>query len=284
MNASETSAHASALYTGNVMHQRVRPTSHRLRYGVFSLLVDVDELPALARRLKLFSLNRFNLFSLHERDYGDGAVTTSPTTDSHSRHAPGLRAYVERQLRAAGLPTGGAIRLLSMPRILGYAFNPLNVYFCHQPDGALRAVLYEVNNTFGQRHSYLIEVEPAQRHGGVPVTQRCPKQFHVSPFLGLNMQYLFQITPPRAERDDLRIGITVHDLEGAVLTARLDMRRRPLGDAGLALALLRHPLLTLKVVAGIHWEALRLWIKRVPLHRLPPTPVHDVTIINTTSP
>jgi len=256
----------SALYVGSVVHQRLRPVRHRLRYRVFSLLIDLDELPGLAQRLRLFSLNRFNLFSLHERDYGSGGTG-------------GLRRDVEQQLRAAGLGTGGPIRLLSMPRILGYAFNPLSVYFCHQPDGALQAVLYEVNNTFGERHSYLIKVDPSQRDGE-QVTQHCAKQFHVSPFLGLEMRYGFRLQAPGADRGSLGIGITAGDAEGPLLVARFDARRRALGDAALAMVFLTHPLLTLKVVAAIHWEALRLWIKGVGLHPRPPAPARPVTVVN----
>jgi DUF1365 family protein len=262
----------SALYIGHVMHQRLRPARHRLRYRVFSLLLDLDELPALSRRLRLFSLNRFNLFSLHERDYGAG-------------NGLGLRAHVEQQLRAAGLPLGGAIHLLSMPRILGYAFNPLSVYFCHRPDGVLQAILYEVSNTFGERHSYFIEVDEAERSAASEgksstcITQECAKQFYVSPFLGLAMRYGFRIEPPRADRPGLSIGITASDAEGAVLTAHFDARRQPLGDAALALAFFSHPLLTLKVVAAIHWEALRLWAKGVRLHARPPAPSCPVTLV-----
>jgi DUF1365 family protein len=187
---------------------------------------------------------------------------------------------VERQLQAAGLRTGGAIRLLSMPRILGYAFNPLSVYFCDHPSGGLQAVLYEVSNTFGQRHSYLIPVEPAQRHGE-RIEQQCAKHFHVSPFLDLDMRYAFRVEPPDAGRQGLGIGITAADSEGPVLVARLDARRRPLGDAAIALAFFSHPLLTLKVVAAIHWEALRLWVKGARFRSCPPAPAQPVSIVET---
>jgi len=260
----------SALYSGSVMHQRLRPARHRLRYRVFSLLVDLDELPELARRLWLFSFNRFNLFSLHERDHGAGA-------------ARGLRAHVELQLRAAGLETGGAIRLLSMPRILGHVFNPLSVYFCHRPDGRLQALLYEVNNTFGERHSYLIEVDPALREGET-IVQSCAKGFYVSPFLALDMHYRFGIDAPHPERAALRIAITAADADGPVLTACFDARRRALDDKALLLAFLSHPLLTLKVVSAIHWEALRLWLKGVRLHPRPQVPAEATTIIKRRNP
>ena len=259
-----------ALYLGRVMHQRLKPARHRLQYRVFSLLVDIDALPTLAKRLRLFSLNRFNLFSLHERDYG-------------ASDGDGLRAHVERQLRAAGLEAHGAIRLLTMPRILGYAFNPLSVYYCDRPEGGLQAILYEVNNTFGQRHSYLIAVDDAQRDA-THIDQHCAKRFHVSPFMDLDMRYAFRIEPPAAERPGLAVGITVTDAEGPVLVARIDARRKPLTDGALMLAFVTHPLLTLKVVAAIHWEALRLWLKGAPFRRCPPAPAQPVTIVATPEP
>lgn len=251
----------SALYTGTVTHQRLRPMRHGLRYRVFSLLVDLDELPALADRLRLLSLDRFNLFSIRLSDHGAGDPA-------------GPRAHVERQLQAAGLATGGAIRLLAMPRILGYAFNPLSVYFCHHPAGRLQAILYEVNNTFGERHSYLIEVGPEQDAHWID--QRCDKAFHVSPFLPLDLHYRFRIRPPGA---DLSVGVQVHDRQGPVLLARLQARRQPLSDAALLRAFCTHPLLTLKVIGGIHWEALRLWLKGARLHPHPPAPDRGVTLV-----
>jgi len=260
---------ASALYVGRVMHQRLRPRRHRLAYRIFALLVDLDELPALARRLRLFSLNRFNLFSLHERDYGAGDG--------------GLRAHVERQLRAAGMPTGGTIRLLTMPRILGYAFNPISVYFCADASGELCALLYEVNSTFGERHSYLIEVDAAER--GAPVlNQRCAKRLHVSPFLPMEMRYEFRVAPPHADRAGFSLGVSAHDARGALLNARLDATRRPLGDAALLRVFLTHPLLTMKVIAAIHWEALRLWLKGVRLQPRPAPQPQDVSVIKHENP
>ncbi|MDM0106185.1 DUF1365 domain-containing protein [Variovorax sp. J22R24] len=256
----------SALYAGSVMHRRSGPARHRLRYRMFSLLIDLDELPQLGRELRLFSFNRFNLFSLHERDYGDGR---------------GLRAHVERQLAAASLAAGGSIRLLSMPRILGYAFNPLSVYFCERPDGGVQAILYEVNNTFGERHSYLIPVDASERHAE-RIEQRCAKEFHVSPFLAMEMAYRFRVEPPGSERKGLHIGVDAEGPEGVVLTACFDARRRALSDAALLLAFFSHPLLTIKVMGAIHWEALRLWFKGARLHRHPAAPARAVTIVGPT--
>lgn len=259
MTGSNHGASPSALYTGEVMHQRLRPRRHRLAYRVYSLLLDIDELPALSHRLRLFSLGRFNLFSFHPGDHGDGSATP-------------LRTQVEARLSGAGLPTGGAIRLLTMPRLLGHVFNPLSVWFCHAPQGGLQAILYEVNNTFGERHHYLIPVKDGQ---APIINQRCAKAMHVSPFLGMAMHYRFRVQPPGTA---LSVGVSVHDDQGAVLNARLDGVRRPLTDGALLRAFIGYPLLTLKVVAAIHWEALRLWIKGVPLHPRPcatPTAPHS---------
>ena len=140
-----------------------------------------------------------------------------------------------------------------------------------------RRILYEVNNTFGERHSYLIPVDAAQA-GGDCITQQCDKRFHVSPFLGLEMRYGFRVEPPRQDRAGLAIGVSASDAGGAVLHARLDALRRPLGDAALLRVFVTHPLLTLKVVAAIHWEALKLWLKGVRLHGRPAPPATPVTI------
>jgi DUF1365 family protein len=252
----------SALYIGQVMHHRVRPKMHRLRYRIFSLLLDLDEIDGLAARLRLFSHNRFNLFAFRDRDYAGG--TTEP-----------LRDQIERHMRGAGLtPDGGAIRLLTMPRILGFAFNPLSVWFCHRRDGTLATILYEVNNTFGERHSYMLPVE-ADRPGAA-VRQDCAKRFHVSPFLGLDMRYGFRVLPPAAR---LSIAVTAADAEGTMLTAVHSATRTDLTDAALARAFVTHPLLTLKVVGGILWEALLLWIKGVRVHPHPAPPEHPITLV-----
>ena len=164
-----------SLFAGHVVHQRTRPKQHRLRYSVFYLALDLDEAAAVGAALRLFSVNRFNFFSFHERDHGDGS------------NLP-LLEQIRAKLRAAGLDAGGAIVLMTMPRMLGYAFNPLSIYFCYRKDGALTAILYEVNNTFGQRHSYLIPATPGA--DGL-VRQESAKSLYVSPFLDTNMSYAF---------------------------------------------------------------------------------------------
>jgi DUF1365 family protein len=252
------SARNSAIYVGTVNHKRLRPRRHALRYRTFALLLDLDELPALSRGLCLLSHNSFNLFSFFDRDYGCGS---SP-----------LRDQIESHARQAGLqPDGGPIRLLTMPRILGYAFNPISVYFCHHRNGALMAIVYEVNNTFRQRHSYFIPVEAIE--DGL-VRQSCAKKFFVSPFMAMDMEYEFTVAPP--ERN-LSIAIVETDRQGVVLTATQAQTRVELTDLALARVFISHPLLTLKVVVGIHLEALALWVKGMRVQVRPPPPDQPVT-------
>ncbi|MBI1201221.1 MAG: DUF1365 family protein [Rhodopseudomonas sp.] len=248
----------SALYVGSVMHRRLTPHRHRLRYRAFWLLVDLDEPDVIARRLSLFSHNRFNLFSFHDADHGGGS--TEPP-----------RNYVGRVLAENGVDGPiGRIALLCMPRILGYVFNPLSIYFCHRPDGALAALIYEVRNTFGQMHSYLMPVTEQ----GPSVRHRCAKSFYVSPFLDMDLTYDFRVTPP-AER--LSAVIAVQDRRQPVLVASFAGKRRPLNDRALALVFLTHPLLTFKVIGAIHWEALKIWWKGMRLYPRPPAPRNAVT-------
>jgi DUF1365 family protein len=250
----------SALYVGSVVHRRLRPKAHHLRYRVFSLLIDIDELPTLARSLRLFSTGRFNLFGFSSQDHLFGK-------------SGNLRDEVEAILRGAGLKDdGGAIRLLTMPRILGYGFNPLSIFFCYRPDGSLQAILYEVHNTFGQRHCYLFPVDGSRR----VLTHACSKQFYVSPFLPMELAYAFRIKPPE---DDYTISISVADDDGEILIATQHLTRRTLDDRALMRVFLTHPLLTLKVIAGIHYEALLIWLKGVGLQMRPPPPDRPVTVV-----
>ncbi len=249
----------SALYPGRVTHARTRPRRHHLSYRLYSMLFDLDELPALSRRLRLFGHNRFALLSFHDSDHGDGSAVP-------------LREQIEARLAEAGIAAGGRIAVLCYPRVLGTAFNPLSTFFCHRPDGGLAAILYEVNNTFGQRHSYLIPVES----DAVPVRQACAKGFYVSPFMAMDMHYDFTVRPPGSA-----VSITVRgsDAAGTVITANFTGQRRDLSDAALLGAFLRHPLLTLKVVGGIHWEALKLLAKGLRPRPRPAPPGHAVTVV-----
>ncbi len=225
----------SALYEGDVTHTRIFPRRHAFRYRVFSLLLDLDEIDGLS--LKLFARNRAALASFHDADHGDGRP---------------LKEWATAKLAEVGIEADGPIRLLCYPRILGYVFNPLSVWFCHRADGHLAATIYEVHNTFGERHSYVL---PAGE------TQACDKAFYVSPFLSQDCRYVFAIVPPG---EDVVIAIRESEGGAPVLNAVFSGKHKALTDRALASALVRHPLMTLKVVAAIHFEAFRLWLKRVP--------------------
>jgi DUF1365 family protein len=259
----------STLYAGIVTHRRVRPRPHRLRYRVFWMLLDLDEIEQLPRRLRLFSHNRFNAVSFFDADHGDGSGRP-------------LRAQVEDHLTSARLATdGGPIRLFCMPRLFGYGFNPLSVYFCYQRDGSLAALLYEVHNTFRERHSYLIPVDRDAGVAGAPgavIEQHCRKGFYVSPFMDMDMSYAFRVAVPDQR---VMVAIRAADKDGLLLAAALTGERIALTDAALLRALATHPLLTLKVIGAIHWHALRLLLKGLKLRPRPRAPAAPVTVVNT---
>jgi DUF1365 family protein len=249
---------SSALYSGVVVHERFKPRGHKLRYALAQILFDLDAMPAA----RFFSRNRFNLVSFHDRDHLDGTVTP-------------LRRQVEQALASAGLmPDGGPIRLLCMPRVLGHAFNPISVFFCYRRDETLMALLYEVNNTFGQRHSYLIPVEDPS---ATTIRQHCAKAFYVSPFMPMDIDYSFRVVPP-AET----IAVVVHgeSAEGRVITASFAGRRKAISDRTLVAMLFRHGMLSLKVLAAIHLEAAKLWLKGLHVQPRPPAPAHAITIVS----
>jgi DUF1365 family protein len=256
----------SALYVGSVMHsvmhRRVRPRAHRLRYRVFWLLLDLDELDRLPRALRLFSRNRFNAVSFFDSDHGDGSGRS-------------LREQVEQNLKSAGITSsGGAIRLLCMPRIFGYGFNPLSVYFCYRRDGSLAAIQYEVHNTFHERHSYLI---PVEGNAGDVIDQRCRKTFYVSPFMDMDLSYDFRVAIPDAR---VAVAIRAADKDGFLLAAALTGDNVALTDAALLRVLITHPLLTLKVITAIHWHAVRMLLAGLRLRPRPCPPAVPVTVVS----
>lgn len=256
-----TTAPASALYEGTVVHKRVRPVQHALRYRVFSLLLDCDELPALSRRLRLFSYNRFNLFSLYDRDHGDG---TRLPDYLHSVAARSGQANIERFL------------MLCYPRMLGYGFNPVTVYFGLNANGTPVLVIYEVNNTFGERKSYVIPVADTACDG--VVSQTCRKTFYVSPFNTAEGRYSFHVSPLGEE---LTVGIALENDAGPVLKAYFRGRRSELSDRTLAAALVRTGWLSVKVVAAIHFEALKLRLKGLRIRKRPPPPEAAIAFLPT---
>lgn len=243
---------AASLYWCRVMHERLLPFRHKFNYRVFSLLLDIDRLAEITAASRLLRHNRFGLLSFHDCDHGP-------------RDGTALRPWVEAALAREGLQEAAArIRIFCFPRLFGYVFNPLSIFFCYDTGERLRAVLYEVKNTFGDQHVYLIEV-PLQNAIGPVIEQSAEKQFHVSPFLPLDGQYRFRLLPPGE-----KIGISITQLSpgGAVqLLATQTGRHEALNDHSLLKAVIRHPLMTVKVIAGIHWEALQLWRKGAAFFR-----------------
>ena len=232
----------SAVYTGTLLHARRAPARHVFRYPVSYWLFDLDELPELERRLCLFSVNRRNLVSLRDRDHLDGAQ-------------PLKRAVVE----LAGDPSIDRVLLLTQPRVLGYVFNPVSFYWCYRRDGSLACMVAELNNTFGERLPEVLR--------GPELRYEHRKRLHVSPFFGLDQSYEYAFSQPGRE---VWARIHVRDDDGArPLTAVLHARRRELTNRSLSALLARYPLQPLQVTALIHFEALRLWRKRVPFHHKP---------------
>jgi len=248
----------SALYTGTVRHIRLSPFRNSFKYRVFYGLYDLDELAKLDARLRWFSVGRWNLFSFHPSDYGPA--------DGSS-----LRRWVEEGLRRAGVRLdGGRILVLTFPRILGYVFNPLTIWYGYGPDGDLRGVIHEVRNTFGDRHSYVVPVEDAA------LEHHFDKELHVSPFNGMDQAYRFSLTKPGK-----RLSVVIEEFEDdvKVLTAGMTLSKLAMTDRNLLRVFFSHPLVTLKVITAIHWEALKLWIKGATFHRRPEPASHNITIV-----
>lgn len=254
----------AVLYRGHVMHMRVKPVAHRFRYRVFNLCLDLDRLTEANHSSALFSINRLNLVSFHERDHVDGVH-------------PSLRAYADSLMAAAGIRERAArIALVCYPRILGYGFNPISVYYAYRADGSLLTMIYEVRNTFGDRHTYVCPVASGDV-SAAGIRQERNKIFHVSPFIPMDMRYYFRMLPPEEE---IRWRILETDAEGPLLAATFSGERRPLTTLDLVRSLAWAPLLTLKIIGAIHVEAFRLWRKGVrPLAR--PEPPAKVSFTDT---
>ncbi|MEO8318261.1 MAG: DUF1365 domain-containing protein [Bradyrhizobium sp.] len=236
---------AATLYVGDVMHARLKPMGHRFSYRVMSLLIDLDRLEEADRQSLLFGVNRAALYSFSEADHGP-------------RDGSSLRAYVQRCAAERGIDlTDGRVLLLCYPRLLGYTFNPLSVYFGYRANGELALMIYEVRNTFGDIHPYVLPVQPDQL-SDAGVRQQQEKLLYVSPFIEMAMRYHFRVLPPDRQ---VKLRILETDGDGPLLAATFNGYRRALNTAELLRAFCAMPLMTFKIMAAIHWEAMRLWLK-----------------------
>lgn len=254
-----TDTDTALIYTGEVMHRRLAPVGHAFRYGVFFMRLRVDAPPA--RWPALMSRNRWNLFSFYDADHGP-------------RDGSALEPWLRDLLSKNGLDCAdGAIWLQTFPRVLGYVFNPVSFWLCHDRDGALRAVLAAVSNTFGEHHHYLVAHTDAR-----PITSgdwlKASKVFHVSPFFPVTGEYSFRFTDT-GERCCFRIDYD--DGRGARLLTSVGGVAAPLQTPALAFAFFRYPWMTLGVMLRIHYHALRLWLKRLPFYSKPLPPAEKIT-------
>ena len=252
----------SCLYRGEVVHRRLNPLRHELRYRVFNLLADVDRLDELSRTLTLFSYNRANMFSIMDRNHGPGDGTP-------------VREHAWSLVRAA--KGGGEVRRIFMfcyPSVLGYVFNPLTVYYAVDAADRLRLMIYEVNNTFGERHCYLLDGAEV----AYGATLQADKVFHVSPFCDVQGEYRFRFMRTQHKGQDRIVARVDHgDADGPLIDTSWSGVLEPATAAALRRVVWRFPLLTLAVVARIHWHALLLWLKKVPFWRKPEPPRDFVT-------
>ena len=244
---------------GHVVHQRLRPVRHGFAYPVFFLRVPLSRIEGLSRRW--LSVDRWNLLSFMRRDFGP-------------RDGGDLEAWMRACLAEHGVTSAdGEIVLQAFPRVLGYVFNPIAIWECHDRQGQLRAVLCEVSNTFGEHHNYLL-AHPDGRAIANGEWMRAAKAFHVSPFCEVQGHYRFRFAGD-AEQPAARIHY--HDAHGLVLVTALHGRARPITDALLLRAFFGHPWMTFGVIARIHWQALRLWLRKVPWFAKPEPPLKETS-------
>ena len=234
----------SCIYSGFVTHRRFKPKRHFFSYKTFSLLIDLNELKNLEKKIKIFSHNKFNILSFYDIDHGP-------------RDGSPLINWVKKTLVDAKIYIGsGSIKLLCYPRFFGYVFNPLSIFYCYDENLQLKAVLYEVKNTFNEQHTYVFSVSSSSNL----VLHKCNKKFYVSPFMEMKTFYNFRLLNPGKF---LNIFIKQSDHEGILLTACQVGEKIEITNKNLLLQFLKHPLMSFKVIVAIHFEALRLWIKGV---------------------
>ena len=235
----------SNIYEGKVIHKRFKPKYHYFKYNVFSLFLDLDEINLIQKKIKIFSNNSFNILSFCDKDHGP-------------RDGSNLKNWVIENLKSNNIKFENIkVKLLCYPRIFGYVFNPLSIFFVYDNHSKIIAVLYEVKNTFGEQHTYIFKVEDENI-----ITNSCDKKFFVSPFIEMKSKYRFRIIKPEKK---LSVSIDQSDMEGKLLYASQDGVAKEINNKNMLLSYISHPLMTFKVIAAIHFEALKLWLKGVKL-------------------
>ena len=235
----------SKIYTGKVIHKRFKPKAHYFKYNVFSLLIDLNELEEINKYIKFFSYNKFNIISFYDKDHGD-------------RDGSSIKLWVKKNLRNIGIMTEDiSIKLLCYPRIFGYVFNPLSTYFIYNKHSELISIFYEVKNTFGEQHTYIFKAQDEKT-----VQNKCKKKFYVSPFIEMDCEYHFKTLNPR---EQLSVVINQNDKDGKLLFASQDGISKDFNNKNLIVSYLSHPLMTFKIIGAIHYEAFKLWVKRIIL-------------------
>ena len=235
----------SKIYIGKVIHKRFKPKEHYFKYNVFSLLIDLNELEQINKDIKFFSYNKFNIISFFDKDHGD-------------RDGSSIKSWVKKNLKSIGIMTEDiSIKLLCYPRIFGYVFNPLSTYFIYNKHSELISIFYEVKNTFGEQHTYIFKAQDEKT-----VQNKCKKKFYVSPFIGMDCEYHFKTLNPK---EQLSVVINQNDKDGKLLFASQDGISKAFNNKNLILSYLTHPLMTFKIIGAIHYEAFKLWAKRIKL-------------------
>ena len=233
----------SSIYNGTVIHKRFKPKVHFFKYKVFSLLIDLSELDVLDKKISFFSYNSFNLISFFDKDHGD-------------RNGTSLVDWVKKNLKENKITYENIkIKLLCYPRIFGYVFNPLSVFFVYDNNDNLISILYEVKNTFGEQHTYIFKVENDNL-----LQHNCEKKFHVSPFIEMNCNYFFRILKPS---EKISVIIDQYQSNEKILYASQDGKRTDFTSSELIKSYLKHPLMTFKIISAIHFEAFKLWAKGI---------------------
>ena len=251
----------SSIYNGTVIHKRFKPKIHFFKYKVFSILIDISEINLLDKTLKIFSYNKFNIVSFYDEDHGP-------------RDGTSVKEWVIKNLQDNQIDTQDIkIKLLCYPRIFGFVFNPLSIFFIYNKKSELISILYEVKNTFDEQHTYIFK----NKENKNTIKHTCKKKFHVSPFIEMNCTYFFKILKPG---DKISVIIDQYDEEGKLLYASQDGSRIELNNKNLFLSYLKHPLMTFKIIAAIHFEALRLWIKGINLVKKKLNIKNNITIEN----